>query len=517
MKGFKGERQRGRDKWRSRRRKRKLVDAVDPAKVEDKPAETPAPATATTTPPTATTPVSNTTTPAPAPVNATATATAKPKAPVKEKEKDESLEPGKENINCKECSKTIRSHNCTDIYKSDSIFRSKAIKYSKFLNDSMVCDNCKFSNRIFNSTNVSHSNDTRNSSNISFSALILNSTEILNSTNVTNSTNVSFSEEIFHSLNITDSDECTNCVNCKNCTMCSNVTNCVNCFNVTDAINATNATHAIQVSNVTDVYNVKNLTHASNMTNATHCENCHNNYNCTAVKCMVPRVDPSFQQAIDKKVLENTRRLVKRLYDAARIGDIAEYESRPSLLDRHIFRANTLLFDLARYRVIFDADGIDLLYGTGDALEPNPRGVIDGAIEHFTKSASEFEDGGIHNGHIEVDEGYNEDVVEVINENSDFGCVHDFVRDARKGIISFKSIEDRKGVELRAYDQYLKKISKEGKTDYKVCKEGTVDYLYCQLNQKEVAKVEMQEERWIEQEEARDELERAEKGGRAGI
>ena len=82
--------------------------------------------------------------------------------------------------------------------------------------------------------------------------------------------------------------------------------------------------------------------------------------------------------------------------------------------------------------------------------------------------------------------------------------VHDFVSDARKGVISFKSINDKNDLELMAYDHYLKKISHEDDKNFVFCDPEKHDYKYCMLKKKEIEKAELQEEKLIAQEEAQE-------------
>lgn len=415
----------------------------------------------------------------------------------------------KENLNCNSCDKTIASQNSTDIYKSEFIMRSKEIKYSKYLNDSMVCNNCKFSNKINNSTNISYSNNTINSTNVTFSDLVTNCTNVINGTNITNSTLVKFSQDIKNSTVVEVSDECVNCTNCKNCTMCRNVTNCTNCFNITHSANVSNATHGSKLFNVTDVYNVRNLTNATNMTSATNCVGCENNYNCNGEKCNIPRIPSHIQQVLDKKIFENTERIVKRLYDLTLIGDVSNYRKHQQLFDRHIFRANNYLFDLARYRVIFDVDGIDFDYYVSNAFDIDSSEVFKKAVEHLSKSKSDFMDSGIKDGLIVQEEGFVPTIVDIINSNSDFMSVHDFMRDADKGVISYASLMQKDDLELEAYDHYVKKLSRE-EDEQIYCDPRKPDYSECQIKKKEIERVQKEEQE--EQEKLKKEAEGQEPG-----
>ena len=394
-----------------------------------------------------------------------------------------------ENVNCKECDKTIGSHNCTDVYKSEYIMRSQEIKFSKYLNDSSACTNCSFSNKIFNSTNITHSNNTHNSSEVSFSNDINNSTNIHNSTEIKNSTNVTFSSKINNSWNVTESSECEGCFNCKNCTQCKNVTNCTNCFNVSNSINVLNATHGDFLFNSTDIFNGKNLTNATNMTNASDCIGCENNYDCVGIKCMIHRISGHLKEALDKKVSENTMRIIKRIYYLTRVGDIKNYKENEDLFDRHLFRANNYLFDLARYKVIFDSDGFDFDYQVTNAFDPYSTAVFKAAYGHFTKNDFDFKDTGVVDGRLSEDEGFPRIVVDLINDNADFMSVHDFLNDANKGVISYASLKEKDDAELEAYDHYLHRISREEDQEI-ICKSSSPDFKECLARKNEIHRLE---------------------------
>lgn len=421
--------------------------------------------------------------PAPAPQ-------AQPAATPKEPE-----DPAKfENVNCKDCDKTRGSHNSTDVYKSDFIMRSKQIKFSKYLNDSSACTTCSFGNNVHNSTNIAHSNNTFNSSNVNFSNEIHNSTLVINSTHVHNSTNVTHSNNVTNSVNITISEECQDCVNCQNCVQCRNVTNCVNCRNVTNSANLTNVRNADLIFNSTDISNAYNLTNATNMTNASNCVGCENNYDCDGIRCMIHRVAADLQAVLDEKVAANTAKIIKRIYDLTRVGDVQTYKNNEDLFDRHIFRANNYLFDIARYKVIFDADGFDFDYQVSAAFDSYSTGVFQAAYGHFTKSKFDFESTGIYEGTLTEDEGYPRVVVDLINENADFNSVHDFMSDAEKGVISFDSLREKDDAELMAYDHYLHRISREHDLEI-TCKASAPDFKECEAIKEEVKRAEQEMEK----------------------
>ena len=246
----------------------------------------------------------------------------------------------------------------------------------------------------------------------------------------------------------------------------------------------TDATHGRDLFNVSNVFNVRNLTNATNMTNASDCIDCHNNYDCSGIKCMLPRLPPKLKEMVDNKVLENAKRIIKRIYEGTRVGDNTDYEKHTHLLDTQIYKSTNKLFDLANYRVVFDKDGIDFDFKPTLAFEAFSIDVFDKAREHFMSNTDKFEDSGLRDGLITEEMGYSQMIVDLINDTSDFKSVYDFKRDAKKGVISFKSLHHMNDIELEEYQKYVESISKE--TNEIRCDPKSPDYLLCVTKKKEI-------------------------------
>jgi hypothetical protein len=275
---------------------------------------------------------------------------------------------------------------------------------------------------------------------------------------------------------------------------------------VTNSENVNNATNGSFLFNATDINNGRNLTNATNMTNASDCIGCENNYDCVGLKCMIHRVSAQLKDALEKKVSENTMKIIKRIYYLTRVGDVENYKKHDDLFDRHIFRANNYLFDLARYKVIFDSDGFDFDYRVTAAFNAYSTTVFKAAYTHFSKDSLDFKDRGITDGLINEDQGFPREVVDLINDNADFMSVHDFINDANKGVISYESLKERDDLELEAYDNYLRRISREEDLEI-VCKASRPDYRECEAKKMEIQRVQEEERKRKELEQEEEEKE----------
>ena len=393
----------------------------------------------------------------------------------------------KKNTSCQDCEETKGSVDSSEIKDSKFIFRSHRVKNSMFLADSVDCDNCAYSFEIKNGTNISHSNQTTDSFNITNSTQILNSVNVSFSTNITNSTLIKQSEDIIGSEDVTLSEDCVGCKACFNCTACRNVTNCSNCFNVTDSINVTNTANSSSIFNSEDISNSKNLTNASNMTNATHCTECKDHANCSGKACFEVIKSP-FEIALENKMFFSSKKIIERLYELSNVGDLETYKTNTKLLDLELFRADNYLFDLARYKIIFDEDGTNLDFRIdAEKFVPDNTNLIEKAVRYIIKDKEAFRDDDIDSGIIDSDEGYAIRIADLVNANSDFKCLYDSQRDIKRGVISYKSLINKNDLELEADDDYLFSLKRE-EDERIICDSGAPDFADCQRKKKEMSK-----------------------------
>lgn len=418
------------------------------------------------------------------------------------------------NENCMNCSSSIGSAESADVADSEFIFRSRKITNSKFLEDSENCTDCAHGIGLKNCLNVTHSNFTEDSEHVTGSLNVTNSTHVKNSTFVANSTKVEDSTKIFDSSGVKQSSNCRDCHNCFNCTNCRNVTNCSNCFNVTDSVNVTNAEHSSKLFNATDIAHGYNLTNATNMTNASSCANCSSRENCTGKACNEP-VKSEFEIALENKLYYSTMEIVERLYGMTTLGDVDSYLGHPDEFDPFLYRANNLLYDLSRYRSIFDEDGIILDFRTTEDFTKSKKVVVEAAVKHFMKSNQDYLDDGVRTGLVDAEEdGFDVRIADLVNRDSDFLSVHNFLRDARTGVISYQALQGKNDLEMEAYDEYLEVIGHEEGGGIVECEEGAGGFEDCLKKRRMVEQVlkekqmeKMREELEKKEEEAGDEEE----------
>ena len=413
----------------------------------------------------------------------------------------------KENNDCTNCESSIGSFGSTDVEDSEYIFRSQRIKNSKFLEDSMDCVDCAHGIGLKNCTNVTHSNYTTDSVNVSKSLNVTNSTDVTNSTFVTNSKNVEDSSKITDSTKIKVSRNCVDCHNCFNCTACKNVTNCSNCHNVTDSINVTNAVNSTKIFDSSDIINGYNLTNASNMTNASNCANCSDRSDCTGKTCNEP-LKTEFELALENSLYYTTLELVERLYGMTSKGDAKFYLENEDEFDPFLYKANNFLYDLSRYRSIFDEDGIVLDFRTTEEFVKDKTPVVEAAVQHLLKNDTFYVHNGIKVGKVDAEfDDFDVRIADLVNFNSDFLAVHNFLRDAKSGIISYKALQGKNEMEMQAYDEYLEVIGHEEGGGIVECEEGSSGFEDC-LSKKRLVEMVLKQEQIQKQEE---ELQQAEK------
>jgi hypothetical protein len=416
----------------------------------------------------------------------------------------------KKNVDCNKCESSIGSADSMNVEDSQYIFRSKDIKNSKFLEDSENCDFCEHGIGLKNCVNVTHSNFTTDSQNVTKSVNVTNSTNVKNSTFVEHSNKVEDSNKIFSSEDVRLSNNCRGCHNCFNCTNCKNVTNCKNCHNVTDSVNVTNAKDSVKIFNSTDILNGYNLTNATNMTNASSCANCTDRENCQGKACNEP-VKSEFELALETKIYYSTMEIAERLYGMTTMGDAESYLENEDEFDPFLYRANNLLYDLSRYRSIFDEDGIVLDFRTTEEFIKDKKSVIEAATKHLIKKDSDYLDDGVKTGLIDPeDDGFDIRISDLINKNSDFLSVHNFLRDAQSGVISYESMQEKNDLEMEAYDEYLETIGQEEGGGIVECEEGASGFEDCLSKKRMVEQVlkkqqiELMQETLEKKEEAKD-------------
>jgi hypothetical protein len=432
-----------------------------------------------------------------APANETATETEAEEESIIYKPRDELPQ---ENQDCQNCASSIGSVDSSDIEDSEFIYRSQRIKNSKFLEDSMDCVDCSHGIELKNCTNVTHSNFTSDSKHVTKSINVTNSTYVSNSTFVANSKKVEDSSKITNSTNVKISRNCVDCHNCFNCTACKNVTNCSNCHNVTDSVNVTNAVNSTKIFNSTDIVNGYNLTNATNMTNASNCANCSDRSDCTGKTCTEP-IKTEFEIALENKLYYTTMEIVERLYEMTNVGDATSYLENEDEWDPYLYRANNFLYDLSRFRSIFDEDGIVLDFRTTEDFVKDKGKVVEAAIQHFLKNDTMYKHQGIKIGKVdaEIDE-FDVRIADLVNFNSDFLSVHNFLKDAQSGVISFKALQGKSELEVQAYDEYLEVIGHEEGGGIVECEEGSGGFEDC-LNKKRMIEMVLREETIKKQEE----------------
>ena len=448
-------------------------------------------------------------------------ATTAPQTNEEEPEEEESIiykDPNilpKKNEDCQNCSSSIGSIDSSDIQDSEYIYRSQRITTSKFLEDSMDCVDCAHGTHLKNCTNVTHSNFTTDSKHVTKSLNVSNSTLVENSTFVKNSKNVKDSSKITNSTKIKLSNNCINCHNCFNCTACVNVTNCSNCHNVTHSINVTNAEHSSKIFDSSDILHGFNLTNATNMTNASNCAECKNRENCQGKACNEP-VKSEYEIALENKIYYTTMDIVERLYGMTNIGDAGPYVENPNDFDPYLYRANNFLYDLSRYRSIFDEDGIVLDFRTTEKFVKDKKEIVEAAVEHFIKSDKDYKHNGIKVGKVDAEfDEFDIRIADLVNNNSDFLSVHHFLRDAKKGVISYKSMQGKNELELQAYDEYLEVIGQEEGGGIIECQEGNSGFEDC-LNKRRMVELVLKQKQIEEEEKALEEIEKKkeEEGGK---
>lgn len=116
-----------------------------------------------------------------------------------------------------------------------------------------------------------------------------------------------------------------------------------------------NVTNGTFLYNVTDSVNVTYVLNSKNMTNASDVDGAFNNYNCSGFKCKIPRIeDNKIFEMIEKRIAHHTEKIVDRLYNIYRVGDINSYKKNKTKFDKHIFKSNNAIYDIDKFNYYFD-------------------------------------------------------------------------------------------------------------------------------------------------------------------
>jgi hypothetical protein len=201
-------------------------------------------------------------------------------------------------------------------------------------------------------------------------------------------------------------------------------------------------------------------------------------------------VKTEFELALESKLYYSTMEIVERLYGMTTMGDVESYLKNESEFDPFLYRANNLLYDLSRYRSIFDEDGIVLDFRTTDEFVKDKKAIVEAATEHFIKTDADYLDDGVKTGLVDAEEdGFDVRIADLINRNSDFLSVHSFLKDAKSGVISYEALQDKNDLEMEAYDEYLQMIGEEEGGGIMECEEGSAGFEDCLSKKRMVEQV----------------------------
>ena len=137
-----------------------------------------------------------------------------------------------------------------------------------------------------------------------------------------------------------------------------------------------NVTNGTFLQNVTDSINVTYVINSKNMTNASDVEGAQDNNNCSGFKCKVPKIeDEKIFEMIHKRIFHHTEKIVDRLYEIHRVGDVKSYEKKSQHFDKHIFKSNNAIYDIDKFNTFFDQDGMNLSYTLSSYFIEDPTEI----------------------------------------------------------------------------------------------------------------------------------------------